>query len=516
MMADMERDASQKIKKLPALALIAKKFRKNGKKIIHCHGVFDLLHPGHIRYLTEAKKNGDILIVTITGDAFVKKGPGRPVFTEALRAEVLAGLSVVDYVSIIYDVSAIFAIRAIQPHFYVKGPDMKDRKLPAGIPSRLGAEEDAVRKAGGTLLYTDGPIFSSSHLLNEFFTQYPPETKMYLDQFRKKYATDQILADLGSMRNKKILVIGDAIVDQYHYTSPMGKSTKEPITVHKYIKDESYAGGTLATANHVASLVDSLTLVTVLGQKRTQEPFIRKHLKKCIIPKFFYRRDGSTIVKRRYIDEYTSQKLFQVSYITDKDIHTSVENKILTYLRQNAAEFDIVIVNDYGHGLLTPKLIRLITRKAKFIGINVQANSANFGFNLITKYPRADFVCVDDIELRLATHDRHGELKSLIKKIYKALHCREILVTRGPFGSTSYAQGSGFLDTPAFTSSIVDRVGAGDALFSIAATAYGAGLPRDMVAFLGNVAAALKIQTIGNKESIDFKEMTKFITRLLK
>jgi sugar/nucleoside kinase (ribokinase family) len=175
-----------------------------------------------------------------------------------------------------------------------------------------------------------------------------------------------------------------------------------------------------------------------------------------------------------------------------------------------------VVVNDFGHGFLTDKIVRLICAKAKFLCLNVQANSANYGFNVITKYPRADFICIDEQELRLATHDRYGDIFTMTKKVLRLLNCRDIIVTRGPYGSLSLSKKDGFIQVPALSQKVIDRIGAGDALFAITAPCVYAGVERDIISFVGNVAAALKVQVIGNKQQTDFKEMTKFITRLLK
>lgn len=504
-----------KIKTLAKLSQIAQKLKDEGKKIVLCHGVFDLLHPGHIRHFTSAKKHGDILVVTLTADRYVKKGPDRPVFSEELRAEVLASLSMIDFIAINNGESAVDAIKAIKPDFYAKGADYQKRKLNSNVVRKLSEEEKTVNSLGGKLVFTDDITFSSSHLINSYLDVYTPQTKEFLDRFRLKYSDDAVISYLDDLRHKKILVIGDAIIDQYHYSSPIGKSSKEPIVVHKFLEEESFAGGTLATANHISAIADNLTLVTLLGKTHSFESFTRKHLRRPITVKIFW-RNGSTIIKRRYIDRDTKQKLFQISYIDDSEINGGLEQSIIRYLKSEIPKFDLVVVNDYGHGFLTKKIIRLLCEKSKYLAVNAQANSANYGFHVITKYPKVDFVCIDDMELRLAMHDRWGKVEDLMRDVSALTHCENMLVTRGPYGSMGYSKMSGFIMVPAFTRKIVDRVGAGDALFSIAAPCAFQGLDLELVAFLGNIAAALKIQTIGNKNPIDFKEMTKFITRLLK
>lgn len=512
----MKPKAAKKVKTLTSLAKVVKKLKKTGKKIVLCHGVFDLIHPGHIRHLRAAREYGDVLIVTITADKFVKKGPGRPIFSQTLRCEVLSTIDCIDYVTVVNSDTAIPAIAKIKPDFYVKGPDYKERKLQDKIPRKLGAEEEAVKNVGGKLVFTEDIIFSSSRLINEHLDVYPAATKRYLDHLKIKYPADYVIEKLTSLRDLKILIIGDAIVDEYHYCLPSGKSSKEPVMVHQYIKKEAFIGGTLATANHLCALSDNITLTTLLGKRRSLERFISRRLRPQVKAKLFYQGSINTIVKRRYVDFYTRQKLFQLSFLKETLLAQRVERQILKFLDQEIKKHDLVIVNDFGHGLLTDKIIKTICKQAPYLALNVQANSANYGFNVVTKYPRADYVCIDKQEIRLATHDQYGDLTPLIKKIYKTMQCSNMSVTKGPEGSVSYNHKIGFWTTPALTEKIVDRVGAGDALFAVTSPCVYAGLEHDLVSFVGNLAGALQVQVVGNSKQVEFGELVRFITRLLK
>lgn len=504
-----------KIRSLKELSVICGALKNSGKKIVHCHGVFDLIHPGHIKHLASAKKQGDILVVTVTADEFVKKGPGRPIFKEDLRTEFLSAITYVDYVAINRSESAMEAIQKIRPDFYVKGPDYRKRKIVKGLITKLESEEKTVQSVGGKFIYTDDVIFSSSKIINEYLDSYPPKMKRFLDDFKSENTAEELVADLVSLSDIKILVVGDAIIDQYDFCLPLGKSSKEPIIVNRYISEETYPGGALATANHIAALVKEVHLLTVLGNKPSFESFIRKNFRRNISPDFFFRRDINTTVKKRFVDAISKQKLFQISMIKDDFIPEKLEQKILVHLKKEINKYDLVIVNDFGHGMLTDKIIRCLCQKSKYLALNVQANSANYGFNVITKYPRADFVCIDEQELRLATHDKYSPLEKIIRKVYKKLKCRQIIITRGADGSLSYCGGF-FEETPALTQNIIDRVGAGDALFAVSAPCACKNIKSRRVSFIGNVGGAIQVQTIGNKKPIELIEMTKFIMRLLK
>ena len=157
-----------KIFRLKKLSKIIGQLKKEKKKIAHCHGVFDLLHPGHIQHFEKAKKNSDILVVSITADEKVVKGPGRPYFNEKLRMHALSSLQIVDYVVASNDKSAVNIIRNIKPDYYVKGSDYKNFKN--DTTGKIKLETREVKKHRGKVIFTDGITFSSSSIINkEFF-----------------------------------------------------------------------------------------------------------------------------------------------------------------------------------------------------------------------------------------------------------------------------------------------------------------------------------------------------------
>lgn len=512
----MKNHPRTKVKRLSDLSKIVSQLKKEGKTIVHCHGVFDLIHPGHIRYFEAAKKRGDITIVTLTADSYVNKGPGRPIFSEKLRAEFLATISYIDYVSIDRSESAVNAILSLKPSIYLKGPDYRGIRKDTAVYTRLQEEEEAVKKVGGKLEFSDDVIFSSTKLINSYIDTYPAKTQKYLDFLKKKYTTDDVIDKLRKAAQIKILIIGDAIIDQYDYSKPVGKSSKEPVIVNKFLSEESYLGGALASANHVASISKNITLVSLLGRKRSYQSFIEKRLKSNIKRTFFFRPDTHTVVKRRYVDIDTKQKLFQVSYIHDEQIDKHIEKNIKKFLKKEIPKHDLVIVNDFGHGFLTDGIVRMLCKNAKYLALNVQANSANYGFNVVTKYKRAHYVCLDEQEIRLATHDKYGDVRQLMKRIGKQLKAEAVMVTRGYNGSVTYSEKDGFIETPALTSRVIDRVGAGDALFAITSPSIYSGMDIELVSFLGNIAGALQVQVIGNSRSITFDDLHVMINRLLK
>ncbi|MFC1646106.1 PfkB family carbohydrate kinase [Candidatus Omnitrophota bacterium] len=510
----MDQKIAKKIKTINDLARIVEDLKKKGKTIVQCHGVFDLLHLGHIRHFNLAKKEGDVLVVTITKDKFVKRGPGRPFFNEFLRAETLASLAVTDFVSIIDSPTATNCIKTVKPNIYAKGSDYQAKEK--DVTGKIYEEEEAIKTVGGRLLFTEDIAFSSSKLLNKYLDFFPPRTIKYLRGINKRYSIDFICQKLKSLNKLKTLVIGDAIIDQYHYCSPMGKSSKELLIANRYTSEESFTGGSLATANNVASLCGKVDLITLLGEKDSYEEFIRSKISSNVHPSFFYLPGSSTIVKRRYVSEVRNQKLFEICYMKDGFVTGDLEEKIHQHLKKIISNYDLVVISDFGHGLLTKKNIKLLSSKSKYLALNVQTNSANIGFNLVTKYPRADLVCVDALEMRYATHDRFSDLRTQIRRVHSDMKCKHIIATRGYEGSISYSREEGFHETPAFSFNVVDAIGAGDAFFAFVSPCFSQGFPQDLASFIGNTVGSLAVQIVCNREPVKLVDLFKFITRLLK
>jgi len=510
----MDPKIKKKIKTPEKLAKTVADLKRKGKKIVQCHGVFDIVHLGHVRHFNLAKKEGDVLVVSVTQDKHVKRGPGRPIFNDRLRAETLASLEVTDYVSIVESPTATEFIKIVKPDVYVKGVEYKAKDQ--DVTGKIYEEDDAIKSVGGRLAFTDDVTFSSSSIINSYLDTYPSRTVKYLKAIGKRYPINTITKSLQALNKLKVLVIGDTIIDEYHYCSSMGKSSKAEIVVNKYDSEEIFAGGALATANNVASACEDVDLFTVLGEDPSYEDFIRKHLTKSIHPIFFYRPGAGTTVKRRFVSNGSNRKLFEICYMKDIDIAKRLEKNIVKRLEKIIGKYDLVVVSDFGHGFLTKRIINLICSKAKYVAINVQTNSANAGFNLVTKYPYADCICIDEMELRFAAHDRFGDVRKLSKEIYQKMGCKYIIATQGPHGSICYSKEHGYHETPAFSNSIVDAIGAGDAFFAFVAPCFASGMPQELVSFIGNAVGSLAVQIVCNREPVTLPDLIKFMTRLLK
>lgn len=501
--------------KIVTLDDLAKKLAvlKKKKRIVLCHGVFDLMHPGHILYFQAAKKHGDVLVVTLTTDQHVNKGPGRPVYNNRLRLESIAALECVDFVALNQWPTAVETILKLKPDIYAKGQDYANAA--SDITGQIKNEMAAVKKIGGKTIFTNEEIFSSSHLLNRFYSAFPTGTQEYLDKFRKRYSSDRVLEFLKNLSNLKVLVIGEAILDQYFYVQPLGKSPKETIVASKFLSEENFAGGSLAIANHVAGLTKSVTLVSPVGKEADYQKFFRSKLLKNVRFTPLECTDRPTIVKRRYVEQNFLTKMFEVQYLDDTPLPKKTEDAAIELLRKELSRHDLVILADYGHGFLTERLRNEISSLAKFLCVNTQTNSANLGFNPATKYRNAHYVAIDEPELRLALRSKYGDVFQTATELRRQINAATLLVSRGPRGSVVLT-GEGTEATPVMSSRVIDRTGAGDALFAITSPCVATNVPPDVVGFVGNCAGAIAVETVCNREPINPIALSRFITGLLK
>jgi len=506
--------ASDKIKTVDELADILEKIKADGQTIVHCHGVFDLVHPGHIRHLEEASGLGDHLIVTVTVDRYVNKGPGRPVFNSQLRAETLAALECVKFVAYSEAPTAAELIKRLQPNVYVKGPDYADPN--ADVTGMFKEEANAVEEAGGRMHITDDMTMSSSELINRHFDVFGPETREWLSSVKSDFGADEIKGHVDALRDVKVLVIGEAIIDEYYFCSSLGKSAKDPILAFKYESRENYIGGSLAVANHIAGLCNEVGIVSLVGENDERIGFIRDHLLPNISFHPFGRVGAPTICKRRYVDSHTGGKLFELYTLEDTPLDSASEGKLLNQLEGVISDYDVVVVSDYGHGMLTPRVVDYLCENAKFLAVNTQANAGNRGFNTISKYSRADYVCLNGGELQLEMRMKQGGFRDMLATLSEQIDCPNFTVTLGQSGSLHYSVDDGFEEAPALAVRIADRVGAGDAVLSVTSPLVFQKTPWKVVAFLANLAGAEIVAQLGTSKSVDRTALLKHLDVMLK
>ena len=488
--------------------------KKDNKKIILCHGVFDLLHIGHIQHFHEAKSMGDILVASVTAAKFVRKGPDRPYFDDRQRLEFLAAIKMIDYVILSESYTAEDIIPVVQPDIYVKGAEYS--KAEDDITGKITDEAALVRKYGGKICFTGGEVYSSTKLINNVMPVFSNELKEYLISFSKNHCKDEILKYVDHVQDKKILVVGDVIIDEYVFCRMQGTMSKNIGYSAKFIKNEMYMGGSIAIARHLAEFTENVTLLSIMGKEADVWDLVQK--------KYNFKLDIirtekiNTIVKKRYVEadakRKTLDKIFAINNLPEQmEIPKDVMEEFKSELCQIIGQYDAVFLCDFGHGLIDGEIRETIERMATKIILNCQTNSSNYGLNLITKYKKADYFTLDERELRLAFSDYSKKQEELLMRLAELLKGKGCL-TCGSKGCL-YIEGKQLYTCPAFVLDVSDTIGAGDAFYSLFGLMELVDAPMEIAAFMGNIAGALASNITGNKEPVRKVDILKYMSTLL-
>lgn len=491
---------SKKVAPLAAVQEQISEFRRKKLKIAHCHGVFDLLHPGHLDHLEAAKTFADVLVVSVTADVFVNKGPGRPVYGIDRRLKMLEALQIVDLVFESNSPTALIAIDLVKPDFFVKGPDYVE--LDADITGNIQLERIQVEENGGELVFTSGPSMSSSNIINSQGLAHSAETQRWLAECREVFDEKALGEWISRVADLKVVVVGETIIDEYVFCDPLGKTSKEPVLAFLKNSAERQVGGALAIAKHCRGLGASTTLVTRLGNDPTGSWSEAAGFDSGVLLVSQRSNQHKTIVKTRYVDQHTGAKVFEAYDMTDEPINSQEEEEFVALLETAMSDADLILVADYGHGLMTDSVLQCLAGATGIVAVNTQSNAGNRGFNSVSRYPRVDLVSLNGGELSLELRRKHSTVTDLLPDLGLNTSARWIVVTEGAKGMALWTPLGGVVEMPAFTEHVKDRVGAGDALFATVSALLTVDAPPEMVGLFGNLAGAAMVSDLGNRHTI--------------
>ena len=486
---------NEKIKTVDQLCkIIGKPPRK--KKVIMCHGTFDIVHPGHIRQLAYGKEKADLLIASVTADKYVAKGKGKPFVPEELRVKNLAALELVDFAIIDYHPKPIKNILKIKPDIFIKGFEyMKD-----GIHPKTKEEIKAVSSYGGEVIFSPGDIiYSSTHLL----TVHRPKISLdkllaYMDV--ENVTFDDILNLLKKFKNTNVHVIGDTIVDKYSYCSVLGPTTKTPTFSIKLDTSELFVGGAGIVAKHLKNLGANVTFTTILGNDEIKD-FVVKDLKKWKIKTnaIIDKTRPTTLKERFWADGY---KLLQVDKVDNTISSDKTLNEVCNYIKKDKP--DIYVFSDFRHGIFNKERIKKIYNATDPKSIKVADSQVSNRWGNILDFNGVDIIFPNEKEARFALGDQDTGLRPLAAELYRKskakflvlkLGEKGILVYRKPRASTKPRD---FIFIDSFVEELKDALGAGDALLSATSLGYKGSKDIFISAILGNAAAAVTCEKEGN------------------
>ena len=497
------------INKIDSIKNLSKKIqnlRKKGLKVGLSHGLFDLLHPGHISHLNEAKKYCDVLVVSTTADNFLRKNLNGPYFKETHRKIFLSNLSVVDFVCSVSETSAIKALKGLSPNIYFKGEEY----LEGDNVGNFEKERKFCNLNNIKIKYVGQKIFSSSKIL---FDKYFNRSDKDFESFIEKTKINQINLNnvLKKTSNLKILLLGEIIFDKYTYLSINGVSSKASALSTTITKSKNMAGGILLSSNFLKQFSKNIDVVSIINKDIRKNKSLNNLIKDK--RKIIFSESFPIILKERFIqtekNTLSSKKILTLNHFENNLISKKDENKVFKFLKSNLKKYDLVIVQDFGHGLINKKIANFLSDNSKFLSLNVQSNSTNFGFNIINqKFKKADLFVIDENEIKLFAKERNINFVKSLEDLKNKLNSKYAFLTRGETYSLLNSKKNKTIKLKALKDEIVDSVGAGDIFHSMASILSVSIKNNDhLILLLSQIAGSIAVTIEGNERTPTLNEI---------
>ena len=481
------------------------KLESNGTTIM-CHGVFDVVHPGHLRHLAYAKTKADKLIVSVTSDSHIKKGTYRPHVPENLRALNLAALEMVDFVVIDSHETPINNLMIIKPDFFAKGFEYNN----SGLTPATAEELELVTNYGGQVIFTPGDfILSSSALISESAPDLKFEKFLSMMQTHDIRFIDLYNA-LNSLTSIEVHVVGDTIIDTFVNTALLGGQTKTPTISVKYLNEKKYLGGAAVVAKHLQAAGAKVTFTTLLGKDKESEEFHTELQELGILMNVVSEINRPTTEKKVIICD--KHRLLKIDTVENTPCLTSTINEISRFIQKTHA--DIVIFSDFRHGIFHKLSIPILSNSIPSKAMKVADSQVASRWGNISEFVKFDLLTPNEKEARFSLGDQDSTIGLLGNKLFEESKCKNLILKLGARGAigfmgTKNQKNPQIVPLDSFTQNAVDPVGAGDALIAYASLALKATNSLPIAIILGSLAAACETEIDGNepisKEIIETK-----------
>jgi len=467
------------------------------RKMIMCHGAFDLVHPGHLRHLMYARGKADVLVASLTCDAHISKAHYRPFVPQELRAMNLAALELVDYVIVDDNATPLDNIALLQPDFFAKGYEYFDG--PGGIHPKTQQEIDVLASYGGEMIFTPGDVVFSS---SRFIEQTPPsiQVEKLLVLLESEGVTfNGLRAALERCRGIRVHVLGDTIVDRYVYGNPIGSSTSKTPTISlKFEEQVDFAGGAAVVARHIRAAGAEVTFSTVLGDDEHRS-FVLKEMEdagiRCL-PVIDPTRP--TTQKAAYIAN--GYRLLKVDRVDNRPISEKIVTQFRTALAER--EMDAYVFSDFRHGIFSKQTIPELAEVLPEGKLRVADSQVASRWGNILDFHGFDLITPNEREARFSLADQDSVIRPLALELYKRAGCKILILKMGERGIITYRAPSpsvrSFFTVDTFASHVVDPVGAGDALLAYATLALQATRNPVIASVLASMAAGVACERDGN------------------
>lgn len=474
-----------------------KELKKQGKKIVLCHGHFNVIHPGHLRFLNFAKKQGDYLVLSILNPKDVPDDDQNEYFSQRERAQSVAALEMVDAV---YELpsSVLHFIKALSPDFYVKGREFEKKQ------HEIQQEMDEVEKAGGKVIFSSGEVeYTSFKFTNKGLRPSDDKKEEFLKVCAKhEVKLDKLSNTIDHFQDYKILVIGDTIVDQFVACDSLGVSSEAPVLAIRELESREFIGGAAIVAQHVHSLGAQCHYLSVIGDDHTGQ-FVQKAMNDSSITNVLLKdKSRPTTFKIRYMVE--NQKLLRVSRLKQHEIDSKLENKIIQKLEEFIPQMHGIVICDFVYGVITEKVLSTIVSLAKKHNVKVYGDlqcSSQVGD--VSRFKGIELITPTEKEARIAMGDHTSGLEKLAIDLINKTNNQQLVITLGGQGILAHARDKDLKSFhseffPALESNPVDLAGAGDSLLAGYVLSLSSGLNIMEASALASCLAGISVMRIGN------------------
>lgn len=464
--------------------------RPRENRVIMCHGVFDIVHPGHVRHLLYAKGKADILIACLTADAHISKGPGRPHVPQDLRAMNLAAFELVDFVLVDTNAEPLEIIRLIQPDFFAKGFEYN------GGNTKTSVEAEALSSYGGELIFTPGDVvYSSSRLLKASKPSLKLEKLEWL-MLQRGLGFDELHDIIDTMKNHSVHVVGDTIVDSITYCTPTGAHGKTPTLSVVLDSKRDFVGGAAVVAKHLAAAGAGVSFSTVIGADKLGE-FVLDDLAEHAIqlPDVVVSNRPTTNKNVILASDY---RLLKVDTLDNSSIGQEELDRLAEAIRKPGS--DAVVFSDFRHGIFNKRNTPTL-RYAVPEGVYTVADSQVASrWGNITDFLDCDLITPNEREARFALGDQDSGVRPLASDLCSKANCKLLILKLGERGILTCCgqEHDNFFALDSFAEDVIDPVGSGDALLAYATLSMLASKNPVVASILGNIAAGLECECEGN------------------
>jgi rfaE bifunctional protein kinase chain/domain len=475
-------------------------------KIVLVSGNFNILHPGHIRFLRFAKDCGDTLIVAVNSDQQINNSD---YLDQQHRLEVVSSLEFVDH-AFIREGTIEELIQIIRPWAVVKGKEYENTYNP---------EKAILAELGGKLIFSSG---SSQHSSQSYLGNKSPKLDVQpekLNGYLKRHNISQqrVFQIIDEISNKKVLVIGDTIVDQYVQCNAVGMSQEDPTIVVTPDETRFFLGGAGIVAGHARSMgASEVSFFSVVGHDE-QAAFVRRQLQDYNVTPYVFEDDTRpTTLKTRY--RVGNKTLLRVNQVRSHEISESLQETITVKLKAAMSDADVLLFSDFNYGALPANLVQVITEYGKDSSVIMAADSQTSSqVGDISRFKNMHLLTPTEREVRVALKNDKDGLVVLAQKLTEQSCCQNLLITLADEGLFIHHPVSpGHWDNDrigALAAGAIDPAGAGDCLFAATVLAMASGANIWEASFVGSVAAACQVRNVGNNP-IDAKRFKRALDHL--